>query len=436
MSPLLPGKHHRQQKSYPSPLSIVRIASGITIGTHALLFAVQIINVLRDTPRLPPPNRFSGYNFVKDGLCVMAMNNDCDDDIDDDNNDDEDDDNYDDIDDEDGGGIDNDDRNNGKYTTPPFPVSSEKRRDNQENEFRLLLLGDSPVEGIGCTTHRGSFGGRTALSLSRYLGDECDSDNTKIGDGKSNNDKNGRVSNDVNDGRPIRFWSIGKSGLTASGICDKMVPLIKDLEPTSPSLRRGHRLPSSSESNEKKTPPFPVDLVVISCGVNDVLSGRTIKMFERDLKLLLDSVRECTVLPDDDSCRPPPVIFLGLPDFASMPFLPYYPLGAFLGWRGSLLQRAMENFVLNDRRRVNDDDKNNNNNKDNIGRNIAIAHIPSIQAYLDEEKEAENDLKVENFFAKDGFHPAGFGTKMLGDLVTEVYAKDIILRGSSTDDGW
>ena len=126
MSPLLPGKHHRQQKSYPSPLSIVRIASGITIGTHALLFAVQIINVLRDTPRLPPPNRFSGYNFVKDGLCVMAMNNDCDDDIDDDNNDDEDDDNYDDIDDEDGGGIDNDDRNNGKYTTPPSPSPPKK----------------------------------------------------------------------------------------------------------------------------------------------------------------------------------------------------------------------------------------------------------------------------------------------------------------------
>lgn len=241
-------------------------------------------------------------------------------------------------------------RSDGGHITDKNDVDAEERGGN---EVRVVLLGDSPVEGIGNETHAEALGGQTASALMRMFG------------------------------KPVRYWSLGKSGLTAKGVEREMVPLMKKV------LKR-----------------YRIDLVVVSCGVNNVLWGQSATLFGKELNSLLDSMENCRLGYDV------PVILIGLLDFSHMPFLPY-PLSGVLGWRSRALQREMEDVV-----------------KCRVHKIVTIAQMPEVDEVLNDAehpllsnvgKDDRRGMKINDFFADDGFHPAQLGTIMLGNLLSQKY---------------
>ena len=75
---------------------------------------------------------------------------------------------------------------------------------------------------------------------------------------------------------------------------------------------------------------------------------------------------------------------------------------------------------------------------------VDIAYIPEVKDMLDSKedhplldgvkkgdeesnnKSSSSSLKVDDFFAEDGFHPAGYGTIMLGNLITHTWKENMI----------
>lgn len=300
-----------------------------TVGAAGVILGTQAVYVGITTPRLAPPPR-SGRNFERDGLIVSSAVNDNDSGTTRSSNDDDDDNNY------------------------------HQTYFQNQDEICVILLGDSPVEGIGNTSHGVALGGQTAHALSRTFG------------------------------KPVRYWSLGKSGLTASGIEREMVPFMKEI------------------SKEYK-----IDLVVVSAGVNNVLCCHSSILFENELNSLLHSIQECRLK------RNVPVIFLGLLDFSHMPFLPF-PLSSVAGWRSRKLQQALVDVV----------------DKWSRQHIVDIAYMPDVDEVLNKKekhpllagvkREKLEELKIDDFFADDGFHPAGYGTIMLGNLIAQTLKDNLI----------
>lgn len=317
------------------PASAAKFVSG-AVGAAGLVLASQAIYVARTTPRLPPPEggHNSGHDFPPDGLVIPYIHHD-----------------------------DNDDS-----TAQP------------QKEFRLVLLGDSPVEGVGNESHGAALGGRTAQALS---------ERTK---------------------RPVRYWSYGKSGLTARGIRDEMVPHLQRL------LQHGG-----------------IDAVVICCGVNNVTSGHSADNFRTEAGELLNSVMGCCRSKSNTGTTK--IIVMELVDFAVMPFLPW-PLSKVLSWRSQTLQRELEAVVLNNsksngRKRVHYDDDANNGDDDDVL--VGMAYTSSLsypQVILNDHplldhmsQEEKSSLKLTDFFADDGFHPANHGTTIIGKCIANTYTQ-------------
>jgi len=320
------------------------------IGAAGAVLASEALYVVLTTPRLNPPP-LSGTDFESDGILVVHCDNES-----------------------------NNDHND----------IADNNHNTYNKELRVILLGDSPVEGIGNETHQEALAGQTAKAISdRY---------------KQN----------------VRFWSFGKSGLTAHGIEQEIVPLMKQIQ-----MKFGR-----------------IDLVVLSCGVNNVLWGHSAVTFGKELESLLDSIEQSpghTTSMSNGSLHSsllvPDVIVMALLDFSYMPFLPY-PLSSFAGWRSRALQKEMEHVIQ--RRNIHKiDSKNNNNPNDtslhvhvHVHVGVTIAHIPDISTVLmqedhplleDIETDVKRTLQLENFFADDGFHPAKYGTILLGKLISQTY---------------
>jgi lysophospholipase L1-like esterase len=307
------------------------------IGTMAVILAAQAITVGVSTPRIPPPNQ-SGHDFAPGGLLVDYY--------------------------KDTSAAHSKSRSGNNYSD---------NQKNEKEEFRVLLLGDSPVEGIGNDSHHVAMGGQTAMSFSRMLQ------------------------------RPVRYWSYGKSGLTAEGIEREMVPL----------LRR-----TAGKYNK-------IDTVVISCGVNNVLWGQSATAFGREVSSLLDAV--------DDACgdKRTTVLVLALLDFSHMPFLPW-PLSGVTGWRSRALQKEME--VVVEKR---SSEKRTTKDRSNT---VAIAHMPEVAKVLDGshhpllehlDPDVISTLKIDDFFAHDGFHPAKHGTAMVGNLLAKTYEEIVTCNAAA-----
>mmetsp|Transcript_25394 Transcript_25394/g.32022 ORF Transcript_25394/g.32022 Transcript_25394/m.32022 type:complete len:322 (-) Transcript_25394:34-999(-) len=301
-------KHRRRKKDVITG-GVGNVATK-AIGTASLVLATQALYVGLTTPRLKPPLN-SGSNFEPNGLVIKFTD-----------------------------GVRIDSNNNDSHL--------------QSEEIRVILIGDSPVEGIGNETHRQAMGGQTAFALMNLFK------------------------------KSVRYWSLGKSGLTAGGIQNEMVPLMRNI---------------SSR--------FKIDLVVVSCGVNNVLSGHSASAFGCELDSLLDSINSCRFGSNV------PIILLGLLDFSHMPFLPF-PLCSVAGWRSRTLQKEMEKTV--ERR--------------SLERTITIAQMPDVDTILNNTKhpllknadiEDGEKLEIDDFFADDGFHPAKYGTIMLGNLLSQTY---------------
>jgi len=200
----------------------------------------------------------------------------------------------------------------------------------------LALLGDSPVEGVGCASHeKTALSGCTAKALAMRLG--C----------------------------PVHWRAIGRGGFKTA---DVEATLLPELEGWCSSRR--HCL----------------DVLVLSCGVNDTLGCRSAAQFRADLDSLLGRLRGLV----GEGCL---ILVLGLPDFDLLPFLPW-PLSALLGQRGRALGSVMGAVVES--------------------HGATLVQFPSLTSVAREHGAAIADL-----LASDGFHPEGLGSELLGDLLAE-----------------
>jgi len=240
----------------------LRLFARTSIATTVLL-ALQLAYVAVITPRLPPPP-LSGVDFVRDGRVVTTKKRIVkdveDDEVDDDNICEEKN-----VFDVEGGEDDEWDDISYKTYITTQNTDDVKKKDGQSNEFRLFLIGDSPVEGIGNTRHKDALGGQTARAfaiqfhrLQGELFDHC------------------------------RYWSYGKSGLTARGIEEDMVPYLRRVV----SGIAHHRQTLSERSSRYMVEQPVFHAVVLLCGVNNVLDPRsTPESFRLEVCSLLASIR-------------------------------------------------------------------------------------------------------------------------------------------------
>ena len=113
--------------------------------------------------------------------------------------------------------------------------------------FRLVVLGESTVDGVGAADHEEALTGCLARELAR-------------------------------DGRAVRWQAVGRTGANARMVRAELLPLVR-----------------------------PADLVVIALGVNDTIELRTAAGYRRDLlRLVLDcgggSVRSTSCWPGSRRC--------------------------------------------------------------------------------------------------------------------------------------
>jgi lysophospholipase L1-like esterase len=309
---MLPTRAIKSRRREKNLIPTVAKVGSALIGAGSLLLASQALYIALCTPRLPPPDQ-SGHDFEEDGLVVCYG-----------------------------------------YYDNEVPTST-----TGAPEFKLVLIGDSPVEGIGNDSHCKALGGQTALAFSKLLR------------------------------TPVRYWSYGMSGLTAKGIEDEMLPLLQ-------------RVSAKHE----------VGAVVVSCGVNNVLIGQSAKAFGNEVSQLLHGIFM-------HSAHASKIIVMELLDFALMPFIPF-PLSQVASWRSKALQVEMEMVVYkykcNGRFGVDrigmaympllEDILNDKTHP-------LLNHIAC--------PTEKNALQLSDFFADDDFHPANHGTIVIGKILALAY---------------
>ncbi|MCR6489748.1 SGNH/GDSL hydrolase family protein [Amycolatopsis sp. OK19-0408] len=121
-----------------------------------------------------------------------------------------------------------------KRTTPRLPGAAgptEGLVPGEGEPFRLAVLGESTVDGVGAATHEEALTGCLARELAR-------------------------------DGRAVRWQAVGRTGANARVVRAELVPLVS-----------------------------PADLVVIALGVNDTIELRSAPAYRRDLLALVIALR-------------------------------------------------------------------------------------------------------------------------------------------------
>ena len=186
--------------------------------------------------------------------------------------------------------------------------------------IRLAAIGDSIIAGVGAETVAEALPGQAAVELARLLGCE------------------------------ISWTAYGLIGATASIASRRLVPML---------------------------PSKPFDVMVLSVGVNDVTSLRTMRQWSTDLGSILDELK---------AHSPEAIIALvGLPPLSSFPLLPQ-PLRALMGIRARMFDDAA---------------------KFEASHGQGVVHVP-----IDIEPAPEQ-------FSPDGFHPSPSTHKELGRQVAE-----------------
>jgi len=403
----------------------LKIVAGASITTSALL-ALQLVWIVLKTPRLPPPP-LSGVDFVREGRVVRADDDETNDDVEDFQN----------------GGA-KAGMTSTKILNKGAEASSCNKRTNtnairKQKEFRLVLVGDSPVEGIGNIHHKHALGGQTARAFANLV---CHQEEYDC----------------------VRYWSYGKSGLTARGINEELVPLVHRVVDDVHQSATNHNDDGDGTDKEASSDPA-IHAIILLCGVNNVLDPLSTRTsFHSEVHSLLEAIR---VRPELEHT---PLIVLGLPDFANLPFLPW-PLGFALGLRGRKMQRILEmvvtEFQLKEKGKLLD------NNQPERAKTIMVnipevqevlrsigyhrhdstdkcitndgssdAHINSSMAcplrmklchpllkYLGDGSQSKiGSLGMEDFLCDDGFHPGKYGTVYIGNLIAEAYGK--MMRGA------
>eukprot|EP00753_Platysulcus_tardus_P001221 PLAT11180.1.p1 GENE.PLAT11180.1~~PLAT11180.1.p1 ORF type:complete len:290 (+),score=92.91 PLAT11180.1:57-872(+) len=196
-----------------------------------------------------------------------------------------------------------------------------------KDALQLLVLGDSVAAGVGCSSMASAVAGATAGRLSA------------------------RIS------RPVQYSVLARSGYTLAHVRHRLMPRLGDYV--------GSR----------------VDVVILSCSMNSLLSGWTPKRHEEELKALVADVRH----------RFPavPIFMLGLPDVSRFPALP---------WPFNRVLLAYAQLV------------------DARGKEV-LASIDDAY-FVPSDISSFTDRQMVEYMAKDGFHP--------GDLACSSIAEESI----------
>jgi len=213
---------------------------------------------------------------------------------------------------------------------PPADGEPNGEIDRGDGKIRLLAIGDSIIAGVGANTLDRALVGRTAQSLAQATG--------------------ARVS-----------WTAkGESGVTSRYIARRMLPRVAD-----------------------KTENLSFDAILVSAGVNDVISLHSLGRWRRDIEALLTALT---------GRWPETVIaFSGLPPMHHFPALPQ-PLRAVFGMRARDFDQALREILQ---------------------RYPQAIHIP-----LDFEARPGS-------FSNDGFHPSERSYAEFGAMATKAILKAI-----------
>jgi lysophospholipase L1-like esterase len=137
------------------------------------------------------------------------------------------------------------------------PVSGVAGTHHLGQTLSMLTLGESPVAGVGVTTHEEAITGQFALALSHRLQ------------------------------RPIAWRACGKNGVTAREAMEQVLPDV---------------------------PQVPVDIALVAFGVNDTTAFRSASMWRKDLLKLLTALEaRCAPRLVLVSGVPPVSLFPALP---------------------------------------------------------------------------------------------------------------------------
>ena len=202
--------------------------------------------------------------------------------------------------------------------------------------LRLVGLGDSLIEGVGVTRAEDCL---TACCAREFA---------------------------AATGRAVGWRTVGRSGATSAGVLHKLAV---------------------------RLPPEPVDLFLVSVGVNDVTALRR----RRDWRAHLDAIATRLARHSPDALA----VFLGLPPLQRFPALPS-PLAQVLGLRARQLDDELA-AVLG-------------------------AHPGARHLRFDFEARPEE-------FAPDGFHPSGESYARIAREIAVRHAAEIAAAASATGSG-
>lgn len=149
------------------------------------------------------------------------------------------------------------------------------------NDLRLLAVGDSIIAGVGARTLENALVGQTA----QHLSDALDAH--------------------------VHWKARGRSGATTRQIATRMLPRLENQ---------------------------PVDAILVSAGVNDVISLHSLARWRKDIESLLATLTDCW--PGAD------IAFSGLPPMNHFPALPW-PLSAVFGMRARQFDRLLRGVLEN-----------------------------------------------------------------------------------------
>lgn len=192
---------------------------------------------------------------------------------------------------------------------------------------RLVAIGDSIIAGVGCRTLEQACVGQTARCLADHLG------------------------------RGVRWISLGRSGATTGRILRDLVPQLPDP---------------------------PIDYIVISTGVNDITSLKTLAQWRARLTALMAALKV-----QAPGAR---IAMIGVPPLGYFPRLPQ-PLRALFGLRAKAFDLAASRLFAPLEQAV---------------------YVPF-----------EGSLRPDQF-AADGYHPSEESCREIAELVVKALHRSVV----------
>ena len=221
--------------------------------------------------------------------------------------------------------------------------STNDQKDTIKQTLNVMVVGDSAAAGVGSQTQQDALVGKLIPILAQHS-----AINTQF--------------EDLN-------WSLqATTGHTSFDI-----------------LRRLYILPSPSQ---------PVDVMVLSVGVNDTTTNVSTRKWQQQVEDIIDIAQRKFGVRE--------LIFSSLPPMAQMPAIPT-PLNNFIGAKASNLDRMLQQVCAE---------------------HDGVNYMATDFARMIEEHSNGTPIDIAVMFASDGFHPSslmyGYWAQQLSELIAQV----------------